>query len=83
WTVCEDWETNLSLVNDIFQVTIGQEDEHEDDILLDRFADKLLFVEVIKAIMNKTNDASNPPLKEEANQAESLLKIKACHRVNQ
>ena len=28
------------------------------------------------------NDASNPPLEEKVNQAESLLKVEACGRAN-
>ncbi|KAI0363825.1 hypothetical protein BV20DRAFT_910484, partial [Pilatotrama ljubarskyi] len=56
WTVCEDWEANLGLVNDLFQVTAElPETEHEDDALLNRFAEEPLFTEVIKAIMNATD----------------------------
>ncbi|OJT14657.1 Retrovirus-related Pol polyprotein from transposon opus [Trametes pubescens] len=57
-TVCEDWESNTSLVNDIFQVTDDTTDMDEVDALLHRFRNEPMFIEVIRAIMNMEDNSN-------------------------
>ena len=46
WTVCEDWETQSGLVNNIFQVTDNAAQ------LREHFTGELIFLEVIDALLN-------------------------------
>ncbi|KAI0324252.1 hypothetical protein GY45DRAFT_1230895, partial [Cubamyces sp. BRFM 1775] len=57
WTVCEDWEANTGLVNDVFQVMSNTENDDDNvEKLLHRFREEPVFVEVIQAIMNMDGD---------------------------
>ena len=70
WTVNEDWESARGLVNDVFGVTGGDDDE-ELSKLWKRFEGEPIFQEVVEAIANIRSEKS---LKE---------KKKAQHRASQ
>lgn len=72
WAVCEDWESNTGLVNDIFQVTAEGDGSELADALLDRFHLEHLFTEVVQSLL----DIGNP-------EVDQRTKARAAHRASQ
>jgi hypothetical protein len=56
WTVSEDWESNVGLTHNIFQITKAE--THEITKLQERFKDEPIFTEVIDAIL-ETDQGTN------------------------
>ncbi|RDX46165.1 hypothetical protein OH76DRAFT_1356558, partial [Lentinus brumalis] len=71
WTVCEDWEADAGIVNDIFQVNDDPCDDSLAEALLQRFKDEPVFKEVVQALLDIDGDA---PTRE---------KTRARHRAEQ
>ena len=55
WTVSEDWESNVGLTHDIFQLTEAKTPEMA--TLRERFKEEPIFAEVIDAILGMDQDA--------------------------
>lgn len=69
----KDWESNMGLVDNIFQVTEDLSVNDTVDALLRRFCDEPLFVEVIHAIMNMTDNTDKRKAKHAKHWAEQYM----------
>ena len=74
WTVCEDWEANEGIINDVFAVGESVVEEQLADTLLDRFKGEAVFREVIEALLDIADPQSDDRAKERAkHRAEQYL----------
>ncbi|OBZ66956.1 Retrovirus-related Pol polyprotein from transposon opus [Grifola frondosa] len=67
WTVSEDWESSLGLIQDIFQI----DDEHT--ALLTRFQNEPLFLEVIQALLDLDTDTDSRRLRRAQHRASQYM----------
>ncbi len=58
WTVCEDWEANADIINNVFQVNNEHPIENLADTLLQRFKDEPVFTEVVQALLDLGNNTT-------------------------
>lgn len=59
WTVCEDWESELGIVNDIMWTENADEPSQVLSALSERFRDEPMFLEVIEAFNTLQGNASD------------------------
>ncbi|EMD32111.1 hypothetical protein CERSUDRAFT_36369, partial [Gelatoporia subvermispora B] len=75
WTVCEDWDSQTGIVNDLFTVDAATDASYP--VLLHRFRDEPLFLEVIQAIqaLQESLDTSpeNPALRRARHHASQYM----------